>query len=174
MRHSNSVRSLTLLWAASLVLLNSCNPLVGTTAAGVCSNEGADSVNTYTIFGSWKKVDGYDTPRTQEELELDFETLIILPGSRMCKIEVKNGAAVRTIFKGDYTHDISRKALEVTYDDESADSIRYSYSGTCDETKMNFVYTGAKSEVYQVRSKDLEGLTCDPQQQVPRLLESTY
>jgi hypothetical protein len=149
-----------------LVPLVSCNPLTSTGGggtAGAC-NTANGPVNTYTIYGSWKKTSGYDPPRSAAELNSNYDILIVLPGSKMCKLNVVNDAVEQTEYLGTYTHAIDAKTLEFTYlagaNEGSVDSLTYAFSGSCDRTNFNLTYQAGGVEKYTVISKDLSRISC--------------
>ena len=161
----------------SLFVSTSCNILAGggdSSSQGSCTTA-SGVVDTYTIFGTWKQITGYDVGRSTAELELNYNVLVLLTGTTFCVVEVVNGevpAANGTIAKGTYTHDVTKKTLALTYDDTSTGGlagttadVSYSFSGTCDKTKMTLTdkaasTTSSSTVQYQVRSKSLQGVSC--------------
>ena len=155
-------------------LLSACNFLPGSTSltsTGVCKTTGGN-VNTYTIYGVWKKTAGYATPKTTEELETNYDVLILEPGTDFCIRRVLNGSVTSTPIVGTYTHDTTTNTLTFTLDQASGSSgltefsyldgssATYGFSGSCDKTKMTWALPAAStgSETYTVFSKSFDGV----------------
>lgn len=153
------------------VVLVACNPLASSGSGGsqgVCETADGSVVNTYSVFGTWKKIQGYDPPRTATELELNYDLLMVLPGSTMCLVKIENGAAVSTEFVASYSHDVNQKQLGIEVlnaEGQEPMQANYSFAGSCNRTQMTLSYVGtaaqsSTSERYEVVSKDTASLNC--------------
>lgn len=143
-----------------------CNPLGSSGSGGtqgVCETADGSVINTYTVFGTWKKVQGYDPPRTSTELELNYELLMVLPGTTLCLVKVENGAVVSTDYVASYVHDVTQKTLDVeilNVAEPEPYQTSYSFAGSCDKTRMTLSYADSTVEQYDIVSKDTSSLNC--------------
>jgi hypothetical protein len=142
----------------TIIFLSSCNPLAsGGTSAGMCRTVGGSQVNTYTLFGSWKKITGYESSRSAAELELNYDVLLIEAGEVFCVVEVINGAVGDKLAEGTYAHNVAQKSATFTIlagFGQGSNTATYSFTGTCDKTQMTLAYGGGEVERYRVLSKD--------------------
>ncbi len=145
-----------------------------TSGAGQCDSE-SQTVDTYQIFGKWKKLSPYTPSRGTAELELNYDVLIVERGASagtlttpICTAAVVNGGNTGSLWKGAYEHNVNGKQIVVTYsegaDVGSSDTATYSFSGSCDETKMTLSYSGGRTETYQLFSTDVTSSDCNPAQ----------
>jgi hypothetical protein len=149
-------------------LLLSCNILPGAQSGGACQASDGRTVNTYSIYGSWKQIQGYDPARTQTKLKIDYDILLVLRNGDTCKLEVMDGAdqgVLPTVSSGTYSHDVDRSQLQVDLTSDvrsgrTSNVITYSFSGRCDGTRMTWTYDNGDTEVFEYRSKDTEGASC--------------
>jgi hypothetical protein len=157
-----------LLGVALSFVMASCNPFGEDSAgAGLCSTTG---INTHRFAGSWKKVYGYATPRTDEELETNFDLMLIEPGDRMCEAEVINSAQTNANYRALFAIDVNDRTISVQYDENNAPApdatptvVRYSFSDSCDETKLILRYPNGTFEKYEIFGTSVPIGSCDPQ-----------
>jgi hypothetical protein len=152
--------------------------------SGTCTTGDGQAVGTYEIFGQWKKISGYTTPRTKEQLELDFDLLIVRKGNLMCNQKVVNGVFPtegRWNYLANYTHDIPKKSLDLEAilavngrlpsltPDTPISGVTYSFSGSCSKTQMKLRLPGMSAsggtlvETYELYSKTIDEEDCIPQ-----------
>ncbi len=136
------VSSLWLLWT-----------VMGCTPSSVCTSSDGSTADFSTPFGSWKKVSGYSTPKTDAELALNFDVLIVEAGTRICGVRVVNGAISETTFQGTYTNDTTNNRITIDYGDDTTDTALWRISGGCTSPTFSLSYNDGSSEVYEIQSK---------------------
>jgi hypothetical protein len=166
-----SLHSLALGFSAFLGV-SACSPL-GTSGLaatkGVCA---ADGSNTYSLFQQWKKISPYSPSRTDTERVLNYDLLIIESGvkvgttySALCAGAILNGGFSSTLYKAQYTHDVKAKKLSITYnagyDHTGTTDATYSFTGSCDKTRLRLSYTDGTSELYELHSSKVEDNACE-------------
>ena len=146
-----------------LFVFSACNILPGdNSSGGLCQTTDGSVVDTYNIFGTWKKISGYSSPRSETRLQNDYDVLIVMRTGGTCRVEFEN-AAQTTITKEFYnfTHDVDLKSLELSsIDGEEGGSIKYRFSGSCGDTKMTWTWSNGGVEIFQYRSKNLDEVSC--------------
>jgi len=149
--------------------LGGCSADSQENAKGVCQTE-SGSVNTHNLLGKWKKISSNaETPTTEEEREFNYELLVVEPGAAICLGKVVNKALAGAVFKGAYTHDVASKIYNVTYSahiessfEDTSEDVRYSFSGSCSDTKLNLVYPkDGTVEQYELFSTKVEQGDCN-------------
>ncbi|HVJ65246.1 MAG TPA: hypothetical protein VM901_08325 [Bdellovibrionota bacterium] len=157
---SRGARALQL--GLALTFLASCIPTTSTGAL-TCQTEGGDTVNVREIYGTWKLIRGYtDGSRTEEELEHNYDVLVVQTGGGLCRVGYESQSPMETVMKGVYSHDVTGKTLDISlsipYDFDV--SARYSFSGGCSDPTMTLSYTNGAVETYRFRGKDI-GQGCE-------------
>jgi hypothetical protein len=152
----NSRRKLLFIFVAllPLSLVLTCTP---TTTCTTADGETADFSNP---FGAWTQVTGYSTPKTEAELALSFDVLIVESGTKMCKTRVQNGVSQSTVFQATYTNDVNTKTLSISYADGGSDVARYSLTGGCSNPGLTLSYQDGTAETFKIRTKDLSEVSC--------------
>lgn len=157
---------------ASLVFvgtfLGSCNILPGAQNGGACNTADGRLVNTYSIYGTWKQIQGYEPARSKTKLEIDYDILVVLRSGATCKMEVLDGAdqgTLPTVMSGIYSHDVDASQMQVDFSTDvrsnrTSNVVTYSFSGRCDSTRMTWTYDDGSTEVFEYRSKSTEGVSC--------------
>jgi hypothetical protein len=147
-------------------LLASCNPF-GESSSGVCSSSGE---NTYKFSGAWKKIYGYESPRSAAELENDFHLLMIEPGDRLCEAGVSNSVTTGANYRALFLNNVNKRTVDVQYDEDNqpapdaeATTIKYSFSGSCGDTQLTFRYPDGAVEKYELFNSTVELGSCDPE-----------
>ena len=120
---------------ALLVVMGACTPQI--------CNTGSGSVDTYQIFGTWKLTSGYAEPRSEEELKLNYDVLVIKPGNVACRIRAVNGTLTEYVWQATYSNNVERKELTFERTDGQTDQLVYSFAGNCSSTAMNWTFTDA-------------------------------
>ncbi len=130
----------------------------------MCQIEGSDPINTYKPTGQWKRV-VYNPPRSQAELELNFDILVVEPGNQVCMTEISNGVQAGAIFRGSYTHDVSAKSMVFNYEEglSGQETLRYSFSGSCDSTRMSLTSGDGSVVSYELFNVEANVGDCHPQ-----------
>jgi len=143
------IRSHASLWAvlSTLVWLQGC------AENGKCVTE-ASSTNTYNVIGKWKKISGYVPSRSKADLELNYEYLIVEPGTKACLTTVVNTTPTSFVYYGDYTNSVPNRRLTLP----DGGSAGYSFSGSCGDTKMTLSYSDGTVESYK-QLADSNGVT---------------
>lgn len=173
-------RGLAIFALGFLAGLSGCAPPAGSGAT--CKAADGSVVDPYEIFGQWKKISGYTTPRSATQLKLDFDLLIVKKGDLFCSLSVKNGGIQGWNYLGNYTHDIPSKKLDwelVTANsdfelpgltpDTSITGVGYSFTGSCSDVQMKLRVPGAGSggvdliETYELYNKTYEDTDCVPE-----------
>ena len=134
-------------------------------STGACKLSDGSNIDTYKIFGAWKKVEGYTTPRTPDDLALNFDLLYVELGNRICGVSRVNGAQLpNALFKANYTHDVDKHqvSLQPTGGTVPANLLSYAFTGSCNTTRMIFTYSNNVREVYEIFNRDLPAGSCDP------------
>ncbi len=106
-------------------------------------------------------ISGYSPPKTEAELALNFQVLVIEPGTRICEYEVVNGNAgsAPRIFLGQYTHNVNQKTL-VVQGETSSETLTYNFSGGCAAPQMTVTSNSSSVERYELWSKDSNQINC--------------
>lgn len=122
-------------------------------------------MDTRTIFGKWKKVSGYEEPKSPKELELNYDVLIVEMGAILCQTQVINGMQASSLYKASYSHDIDSKSLDMTFLDgetKGSENVSYSFSGACNNTRMTLSHTesGEDPEVFELITKKVNSNDC--------------
>lgn len=161
-----------------IVTVGGCAPLGMDSTGGTCTTSEGGQVNTYQIFGKWKKRSPYTPPRSDDELALNFDLLIVERGAvsgttttPLCMAQVVNGGLVQVLYRGIYEHDLTNKKMLIQYlqgDVSLVNQIRtatYSFSGSCDSTTLNLAYSDGKTELFDFFSQPEGGPSgdCNPQ-----------
>ncbi len=148
--------------------LGSCTPFGEESSSGVCSTDGT---NTHQFAGAWKKIDGYPTNRTAAELENSFDLLMIERGDRLCEAEILNLVPQGANYRALFTVDVNKRVASVQYDEDNRlapdavpTEIRYSFSGSCDQTNLLLRYPNGSFEKYRIYGTNVAVGSCDPEQ----------
>lgn len=153
-----SARVTVLLCVAALA---ACSPLgLSSNEAGICQTTDGNVVDTYQIVGKWKKISPYSPSRTEAELAVNYELLIIEGGVQlntvrapMCLANVVNNGLSTVPYRALYEHNLTKKMMYVEYTEGEGDGttadIKYSFSGSCADTKLTLSY-GSTTEVYKI------------------------
>jgi hypothetical protein len=144
-------------------VLLGCNFLPGFADSGTCQLGDGTVVPTYSVYGTWKKISGYDTPRSEAALSENYDVLIVLRSGETCRVEFKNAAQTTTTKDWySYEHDIDLKSLSLkSMDGKSSDySVNYRFSGSCGDTQMTWTSDNSGVEIFQYRSKNVDEASC--------------
>ncbi len=140
-----------------MILMASCIPMTSSNAL-VCQTESGASSNVREIYGTWKMVRGYvDGNRTEEELEHDYDVLVVQTGGGICRIGYVAQSPIETVMLGTYDHNVSTKQLGIVLSvpDEVEVTAKYSFSGSCADPRMTLRYNNGAVETYKFRSKSV-------------------
>lgn len=166
----------SLIGLLTFVGLSSCTPLglSGGSSAGNCTTAEGTVVNTYHVTGKWKKVSPYSPSRSTTELATNFYLLIAEDGvslgtvtAPICMGNYVNNGLSTVPFRGVFENDVKNKKITITYNEGqgagSSAVATYSFSGSCDDTRMTLSYTGGTSEIYQIYDPAVNAGDCNPQ-----------
>jgi len=134
-------------------------------ASGACKLGDGSNIDTYKVFGAWKKVDGYTPPRSPDDLALNYDLLYVEYGNRMCAVSrVNGGQQPNALFKANYTHDVDKRQVTLTTTGGTVPSnlVSYNFTGSCNTTRMVFTYSNNQRETYEIFNRDLPAGSCDP------------
>lgn len=138
--------------------LNSCFTNVTTDSLICLPESGGDSINVREIYGTWKMVTGYtDGVRSEEELQNDFDVLVVQTGGALCRVSYVSQSPIETAFTGIYSQDVNANRLEITLIAPISVEVSatYSFAGGCSNPTMTLRYNNGAVEKYQFRSKDV-------------------
>lgn len=146
---------------ACVAAMSACSPLgLSANEAGICQTTDGNTVDTYQLVGKWKKISPYTPARTDAELGVNYELMIIEGGVQlntvrapMCLANVVNGGLSTVPYRALYEHNLTKKMIYVEYTEGEGDGttadIKYSFSGSCADTKLTLNY-GSTTEVYKI------------------------
>ena len=150
----------------AILLVGGCGVQIGGSGDGSCATA-TGSVNTYQFAAAWKKIQGYNPEKSSSELETDYDVFMFEPGSpsTMCILHVTNGCTTNCAItaRGTYTSNGPKKTVHIHYFEGPTrpdDDGTYSFSGSCDATKMNMNYTDGTHELYLLRSLNVAAGAC--------------
>jgi hypothetical protein len=136
-------------------LLGICASLVLAGCAmknGDCRISESEVVNTYSVLGHWKKISGYKNGTQPQNLDLNYEYLIVEPGAVgggiACSAEASMGGYAGTNFVGQYSVNLKQETITLP----SAGVAKYKFSGSCSDTQMKLTYAN-NVEVYELLDK---------------------
>lgn len=172
---SDLSRHLLVLAFACVATFAGCAP-----TSSVCNTADGSSVDTYQIFGKWKKISGYTVPRTTDELKLNFDLLVIKKGKVMCSERVVSGASDGFNYFANYVQDVPNKKLDlsvVTADstshlittlnpDTTITGAQYSFTGSCSSTQLKLrlpgqgTNGGVLTETYELYNTSYDDTDC--------------
>lgn len=123
----------------------------------VCETEGGDSANVREVYGSWKMLTGYDVSRSPEELEHNYDVLVVQTGGAICRVSYVSKMPMETAFTGLYEHSVKDKKLTIGLLQPVQEEVtaKYSFAGSCSDATMTLRYNNGAVEKYQFRSKDV-------------------
>jgi hypothetical protein len=152
--------------------LMSCSipaPTSGPGGGPACTDASGKQIDASTIFGKWKKQEGYTPERSPGELNLNYDIIMFEAGNKSCMIQVTNSAASKTIFRADYTNnvsDINNKKLTLNYTAgegaPNSDTAGYKIYGDCKNLTLKIFYDNVtlKDETYVLYNKEIAPGTC--------------
>lgn len=154
---------LRLLGFIGLLSMQACLPVSST--AGSCQSA--------SLYGKWKKIEGYPVERSDEVLRLSFNLLVIERGKNACEsIFVNSAQELDSRFQAEYLHDIEAKSINITYKRVRNDqtdlslnqSVEAAYSFGCSGKRptMTLDYSGGLQEVYELWSSTVNSGDCPP------------
>ena len=139
---------------------------IGGSSNGSCSTA-SGTVNTYQFASAWKKIQGYSPEKSSSELATDYDVFMFEPGSpaTMCIVHVSNSCTTNCSItaRGTYTINSTQKSVHIHYFEGPTrpdDDATYSFSGSCDQTKVGMKYTDGTSELYLLRSLNVAAGAC--------------
>jgi len=147
-------------WICLLALNSAC---VFSNNVGVCQSSTGGAVTTYSPYGTWKKIYGYEPPRTELDLQENFDVLVVLRTGETCTIPVVNGAATTDVTSYNrFSNDVTNKILTIqSFSDSTSNRlVQYAFSGSCGDTKMTWVGDDDVTEIFKLRTVSTEGAAC--------------